>query len=87
MTGSFPVFSDNRRLMRVATLLDARAFNRNEAYCLVAAGGVVGGTTAGVAAGRTRGSQRPFTMRIFRALHLRTAARTLAFDTQMPSIS
>jgi hypothetical protein len=27
------------------------------------------------------------TMRIVRALHLRTAARTFAFDTQMPSTS
>jgi hypothetical protein len=42
---------------------------------------------AGAAAGRARGSQRPFTMRIFRALHLRTAARTAEFRTQMPSTS
>jgi len=48
---------------------------------------VVGGATAGAAAGRTRGSQRPFTMRIFRALHLRTAARTAELRTQMPSTS
>jgi len=39
------------------------------------------------AAGRARGSQRPFTMRIFRALHLRTAARTRELDTQRPSTS
>jgi len=64
----------------------ARANQRGVAG--VAAGcGVVGGAAAGAAAGRARGSQRPFTMRIFRALHLRTAARTLAFDTQMPSTS
>ena len=52
-----------------------------------AAGAAAGRDAAGAVAGRTRGSQRPFTMRIFRALHLRTAARTLAFDTQMPSTS
>jgi hypothetical protein len=52
-----------------------------------AAGAAGGRATAGAAAGRARGSQRPFTMRILRALHLRTAARTLAFDTQMPSTS
>jgi len=74
----------------------ARAGQRGVAG--VAAGcWVVGGATAGAAkagraaagaaAGRTRGSQRPFTMRIFRALHLRTAARTAEFRTQMPSIS
>jgi hypothetical protein len=64
----------------------ARAGQRGVAG--VAAGcWVVGGAAAGAAAGRARGSQRPFTMRIFRALHLRTAARTLAFDTQMPSTS
>jgi hypothetical protein len=51
------------------------------------AGAAAGRAAAGAAAGRARGSQRPFTMRIFRALHLRTAARTLAFDTQMPSTS
>ena len=50
-----------------------------------AAGAAAGRAPAGAAAGRTIGSQRPFTMRIFRALHLRTAARTLEFDTQMPS--
>jgi hypothetical protein len=51
-------------------------------------GGAAGGAAAGRAtAGRVSGSQRPFTIRIFRALHLRTAARTLAFDTQMPSTS
>jgi hypothetical protein len=72
----------------------ARACQRGVAG--VAAGcWVVGGATAGAAAGRaaagaaarTRGSQRPFTMRIFRALHLRTAARTAEFRTQMPSTS
>src|SRR5438270_109092 len=64
----------------------ARANQRGVAG--VAAGcWIVGGAAAGAAAGRARGSQRPFTMRIFRALHLRTAARTLAFDTQMPSTS
>ena len=52
-----------------------------------AAGAAAGRDAAGAAAGRASGSQRPFTMRIFRALHLRTAARTLAFDTQMPSTS
>jgi len=50
----------------------------------VAAGCWVAG---GDAAGRTRGSQRPFTMRIRRELHLRTAARTTEFRTQMPSTS
>ena len=51
------------------------------------AGAAAGRAAAGTTAGRARGSQRPFTMRIFRALHLRTAARTLVFDTQMPSTS
>ena len=50
-----------------------------------AAGAAADRATAGAAAGRASGSQRPFTMRIFRALHLRTAARTLVLDTQMPS--
>jgi len=52
-----------------------------------AAGAAAGRAAAGAAAGRARGSQRPFTMRIFRALHLRTTARTAEFRTQMPSIS
>jgi len=52
-----------------------------------AAGAAAGRAAAGTAAGRARGSQRPFTMRIFRALHLRTAARTAEFRTQMPSTS
>jgi len=51
------------------------------------AGAAAGRAAAGAAAGRERGSQRPFTMRIFRAMHLRTAARTAEFRTQMPSTS
>jgi hypothetical protein len=54
---------------------------------LLVVGAAAGRATAGAAAGRASGSQRPFTMRIFRAPHLRTAARTLGFDTQMPSTS
>jgi hypothetical protein len=57
------------------------------AGCWVVGGAAAGGAAAGAVAGRARGSQRPFTMRIFRALHLRTAARTLVLDTQMPSTS
>jgi hypothetical protein len=61
------------------------------AGCWVAGGGAAGAAAgraaAGAAAGRTRGSQRPFTMRIPRELHLRTAARTAEFRTQMPSTS
>jgi hypothetical protein len=57
------------------------------AGCWVVGGAAAGRAAAGAAAGRTRGSQRPFTMRIFRALHLRTAARTAEFRTQMPSTS
>jgi hypothetical protein len=62
------------------------------AGCWVVGGAAAGGAAAGraaagAAAGRARGSQRPFTMRIFRALHLRTAARTAEFRTQMPSTS
>jgi hypothetical protein len=52
-----------------------------------AAGAAAGRAAAGAAAGRARGSQRPFTMRIRRELHLRTAARTAEFRTQMPSTS
>jgi hypothetical protein len=51
------------------------------------AGALAGRAAAGAAAARARGSQRPFTMRIFRASHLRTAARTFEFFTQMPSTS
>jgi hypothetical protein len=57
------------------------------AGCWVVGGAAAGRAAAGAVAGRARGSQRPFTMRIFRALHLRTAARTLVLDTQMPSTS
>ena len=79
----------------LATLTLARAGQRGvagvAAGCWVVggarAGAAAGRAAAGTTAGRARGSQRPFTMRIFRALHLRTAARTLAFDTQMPSTS
>jgi hypothetical protein len=64
----------------------ARANQRGVAG--VAAGCWAAGRAAPeAAAGRARGSQRPFTMRIFRELHLRTAARTLVLDTQMPSTS
>ena len=52
-----------------------------------AAGAAAGRDAAGAAADRTRGSQRPFTMRIPRELHLRTAARTAEFRTQMLSTS
>jgi hypothetical protein len=65
----------------------ARSYQRGSEAGVVAGCWVAGGAAAGAAAGRASGSQRPFTMRIFRLLHLRTAARTLAFDTQMPSTS
>ena len=79
----------------LATLTLARAGQRGvagvAAGCWVVggarAGAAAGRAAAGTTAGRARGSQRPFTIRIFRALHLRTAARTLVLDTQMPSTS
>jgi len=51
------------------------------------AGALAGRAAVGTAPARARGSQRPFTMRIFLASHLRTAARTFEFRTQMPSTS
>ena len=76
--------------MYAPMLAVARAHQRGvagvAAGCWVA-GAVAGRAALGAAAGRARGSQRPFTMRILRELHLRTAARTLEFRTQMPSTS
>ena len=81
-----------RRARRLRAL---RLRARQSGVAEVAAGCWVGGgaaaaadrATAGVPAGRARSSQRPFTMRIPRELHLLNVARTAEFRTQMSSIS